>query len=165
MSKSVTHTTRFMAFVAILGLAGVLAAQDRTPGKADKGSDQGHHDHHYQDCAKACNDCEQICEACATHCAQLAAGGKKDHLRTLQTCRDCAAHCAAAAKITAAQGPFSDLICTACAEACKRCGDECDKFKDDEMMKKCGDECRKCEKACRAMLQHVAKGGKEGEKK
>lgn len=116
------------------------------------------HDSHaaiYEDCARACNDCQRACDACATHCAKLLAGGQKEHLKTLQTCQDCATHCSAAASIVARKGPFADLICTACAAACKRCGDECEKHKDDAHMNKCAEECRKCEKACRAMQKHL----------
>lgn len=114
----------------------------------------------YEECARACNDCQRLCDMCANHCAKLVAEGKKEHLTTLRTCQDCATHCSAAACIVARMGPFSDLICTACADACKRCGDECEKFKDDPMMKKCAEECRKCEKACREMLKHTSAANK-----
>jgi hypothetical protein len=86
----------------------------------------------------------------------LLADGKADHLKTLRTCQDCATHCAAAAGIVARKGPFSDLICTACAGACRRCGDACEKHSHDRVMKECADECRKCERACRDMLGHTA---------
>ena len=46
--------------------------------------------------------------------------------------------CSAAGCITAKEGPFSDLICTACAGACKRCGDACEKHgANDPLMKQC----------------------------
>ncbi len=48
-------------------------------------------------------------------------------------------------------------MCTACADTCKMCGEECEKLKDDPMMKECADECRKCEKACREMVKHLEK--------
>lgn len=136
-----TLTLAITAFVLNVG----LGADDKHAGALEE-------------CAKACNDCQRICDMCATHCAKLIADGKKDHLTTLQTCQDCATVCSAAAGIVARKGPFSDTICSACAEACKRCGDQCDKFKDDLMMKKCADECRKCEKACREMLKHTGSG-------
>lgn len=108
----------------------------------------------FEACAKTCNECQRACDMCAAHCAKLVAGGKKEHLTTLQTCQDCATFCSAASCIVSRTGPFSDLICKACADACKQCGDECGK-KDDPIMKKCADECRKCEKACRDMLKHL----------
>jgi hypothetical protein len=108
----------------------------------------------YEECAKACNACQLECDQCATHCAQLIVAGKKEPQTTLHPCLDCATHCSAAARIVAQRGPFSDTICTACAEACKRCGDQCNKFRDDPVMKQCADECYRCEKACRDMLKH-----------
>ena len=104
-------------------------------------------------CAKACGECALACDMCAAYCATMLAEGKREHLKVMQTCQDCAAICGTAACIMAKNGPFSDLICTACADACKRCGDACEAMKDDAMMKKCAEECRKCETACRAMLK------------
>ena len=86
--------------------------------------------------------------------------GHKEHLETVRTCVDCATICASASAIVSKYGPFSDLICTACADACKRCGDACEKHGgDDPVMKACAAECRKCEKACREMLKHTGQGG------
>jgi len=121
----------------------------------------GHHDDHFMACAKACDDCARMCDSCGAHCAKMIADGKKDHLTTLQTCQDCATTCSAASCITARSGPFADLICTACAEACKRCGDACEKHKDDAKMKACADECRKCEKACRDMIKDTSHADKK----
>ena len=142
--------------VTVLGLIALatLAARPLTADDKTAGKDTPHTA--YLACAKVCGECALACDNCAAHCAKLVADGKKEHLRTLQTCQDCAAFCGTAACITAKAGPFSDLICSSCADACKRCGDECDKFKSDPTMKKCAEECRKCEKACRDMLKHVA---------
>ena len=143
-----------VAVAAAIGLAGWTAAQERKTGtrpagaKADPAQQQ-----HYWDCAKACDDCARVCDACGAHCADLVARGEKHHQETLRTCQDCAAVCRAAGAVTARAGPFTDAICTACADACKRCGDECEKFKDDATMKACAEECRKCEKACLEMVK------------
>lgn len=106
----------------------------------------------HEKCATACSDCQRACDMCVMHCGSMLAEGKKEHLATLRTCQDCATVCAAAACVVARHGPFSDTICTSCAEACNRCGRECDKFPNDPMMKKCADVCKACEKACRDML-------------
>jgi hypothetical protein len=82
--------------------------------------------------------------------------GKKQHLTTLMYCQDCANVCATAAQIVARGGPLATLICDPCAEACARCGKECEKFPADQHMKRCAEECRKCEKACRDMVKHMA---------
>jgi hypothetical protein len=139
--------------VALLALCLNVSADDK------KVDDKKGHDEHggaFMECAKACDDCARSCDACGAHCAKLLADGKKEHLKTLATCQDCATMCSAASCIVARHGPFSHTICTACADACKQCGDACDKFKNDDMMKRCADECRKCEKACRAMLKHIS---------
>jgi hypothetical protein len=147
--------------VALTGFA-VLTALAGTPLTADDKTAVAKDEHHtaFMDCARACGECALSCDACAAHCAKLVADGKKEHLKTLQTCQDCGAFCGTSAFITAKAGPFSDLICTSCADACKRCGDECEKYKSDTVMKKCAEECRKCEKACRDMLKHVAQAGR-----
>lgn len=112
-------------------------------------------------CAKACDDCERVCNLCSAHCATMMADGMKEHLQTLRTCQDCATICSAAASVMAKNGPFSDLICTACADACKRCGDACAKYPGDPIMKQCADECRKCEESCRKMLKDIVKKGEK----
>src|SRR5262245_49195137 len=150
MSRTTLMMGTFAAGLLVLGLS--VNAEDKKAGSKDP---HDMHAGHFMDCAKACDDCARMCDACGAHCAKMVADGKKEHFTTLQTCQDCATHCSAAATITARRGPYSDLICIACAEACKRCGEACDKIKDDEMMKKCADECRKCEKACREMLKHT----------
>ena len=148
---------RQLLIVGLFGVAVAAAAAGVAYTADDKDRPAGHDHHagHFISCAKECRDCALMCDTCAAHCANMLAEGKKEHKTTLQTCQDCSSVCTAAACITAKAGPFSDVICQACAEACKRCGDACGRFKDDEHMKKCADECRTCEKACRDMLEHV----------
>ncbi|HUR55470.1 MAG TPA: four-helix bundle copper-binding protein [Gemmataceae bacterium] len=157
-----------MTRVKAFGLGGVAAgllvigalsvAQDRKPdAPASQAGDK--HAAMFKDCAKACDDCGRICDECAAHCAKSLADGNKHHLETLKTCQDCAAICQAASAVVAKQGPFSDIVCTACADACKRCGEACEKHGGgDPVMKACADECKKCEKVCREMLKHTGPG-------
>lgn len=152
-------TAALAVALAMLGVQGVAQQQERSPRRQrDLEAQADAHTAHseaFDHCAKVCNDCQRSCDACATHCAHLAAQGKREHLRTLQTCQDCATFCAAAAQIVARHGPFSDLICRSCAEACARCGKACEEHSSDKMMKQCADECRRCEQACREMVQHT----------
>lgn len=136
-------------------LVACIAFDGRSTGYAQKPAHDGHHAH-YDKCAKECNDCQRACDSCATHCAMLLAQGKKEHLHTLQTCQDCSSYCIAAATIVARRGPFSDIICKSCEEACARCAKACEKHPDDPHMKQCAEACRKCEKACREMVRHIA---------
>jgi hypothetical protein len=147
---------RALHLVAAVMVAVLIVPLSDAGGTKDKGKEGLHaHHEHFDKCARACNDCQRICDACSIHCAGMVAKGKKEHFKTLQTCQDCADFCATAAQIVSRGGPFAGLICKGCAEACKRCGDECNKFKDDEWMKKCADECFRCQKACEEMLHHV----------
>jgi hypothetical protein len=41
-------------------------------------------------------------------------------------------------------------------KACDRCATACEAFPNDEHMKSCAEECRECEKACKAMTEHMA---------
>ena len=145
-----------LALAGLLLLGAVGTADDKkAPASDDKHA-------MFAECAKACDDCARSCDTCAAHCAKLIGEGHKHHLASLKTCLDCAAVCRAAASVVAKQGPFSDIICTACADACKRCGDTCEKHGgDDPVMKACAAECKKCEKACRDMLKHVGHGGEK----
>ncbi|HXG13296.1 MAG TPA: four-helix bundle copper-binding protein [Gemmataceae bacterium] len=163
MRNRILAITVMVAAVTAVGL-GVGHFNARAGGQEKKVRPAAHdlHGGAFEQCAKACNDCQRICDACTTHCAALVAQGQKEHLRTLQTCQDCADFCAAAAQIVARRGPFADLICSACAEACARCGKECERFSADQLMQACAEECRRCEKACREMLKHV---GHQAEKK
>ncbi len=149
-----------------LGLlaVGLLATGLSGSAGGEKPKGHAHHDTRYTECAKACGTCAGVCDACTAHCAKMLAGGMPDHFNTLRTCQDCASVCAAAACITARGGPYSDTICTACAEVCKRCGDACSKLKEDDMMRRCAEECQKCEKACRDMLQHLPAASRESKK-
>jgi len=135
---------------ATAAVAGIARAQN-----AGDIEHHAEHDDMLQACAKACSDCQRACDMCTTHCAHQVHAGKKEHITTLATCQDCADFCVAAAQIVARGGPFSSTICGACAEACAKCGKECEKFPDDKHMKMCADECRKCEKACRDMVKHA----------
>lgn len=136
-------------------LQNVSIGQDKPkPGGAVS---EGHHGAAMEKCAEACGKCQRECDSCSTHCAQQLQAGKKDHAATLASCQDCADLCAAAARILARNGPYAEHVCKACADACAACAAECMKFPKDAHMKACAEECRKCEKACREMLEHVAK--------
>jgi hypothetical protein len=164
MDARVFRLAAVAAFAAV-GLAAATQPPERKTARQVKGRDM--RGGPYEQCARACNDCQRACDLCADHCGEMLAKGHGDekdhkshshHLTTLRTCRDCATHCAAAAQVVARHGPFSDLICTACAEACKRCGDACEQGGDDPTMKRCAEECKRCEQACRDMLKHTGHG-------
>ena len=106
-----------------------------------------------QECAKACSDCQRACDHCSTHCANLLADGKKEHLVSLMHCQDCATSCAACAQICARGGPLAAVMADCCARCCDQCAKSCEAFPMDAHMKACAEECRKCEKSCKTMAK------------
>lgn len=151
--KRTTARGTLAACLVLVFAAMQVAAKDEPAGA----SGHSHHAMAFAKCAAACSDCQRECDSCSSHCAMKITEGDKAHAVTLQTCLDCGDLCAAASQIVSRGGPFSDLICQSCADACGRCAKECNKFPDDAHMKKCADECLKCEKACREMLKHTGK--------
>jgi hypothetical protein len=147
-----------LSAAAALAINSAVAQERKGEKKETDHDEHTAHNAMFRKCADACNDCQRECDSCATHCAHLLADGKKDHMTTLRTCQDCADACAAAARVVSRHGPFSHIICEACAQACDLCGKECEKFKDDEHMARCAEECRKCLKACREMIAHQGHG-------
>ena len=143
--------------ISVLAFALAIGGMMTFPQVGKSQARPGHkgHSETMQACAKACSDCQRQCDSCATHCGNQLAEGKKEHLMTLMTCQDCATVCAAAAQIVSRVGPFSEVICVSCADACSRCGKECQKFPADEHMKQCAEACRNCEKACREMAKEL----------
>jgi hypothetical protein len=152
---------RLFALLAMLAV-GLWALSGTGSVADDKKEDQpAHHHGPMAECAKACAHCMLACESCARHCAELVAGGHKEHMLTLGTCADCAEFCATAGKIVARHGPMAVTICEACAKACDTCGEACEKHLDDAHMKECAKACRDCAKACRDMIQHAGHQQKE----
>jgi hypothetical protein len=117
------------------------------------------HGGEHDECARACSDCQRACDSCANHCAQMVMQGAPDHLTTLQSCLDCAEICAAASRIVSRGGPFGEIICKACADACAACGKNCEQFPDDEHMAQCAKVCRECEQECREMVGQAGHAG------
>ena len=104
-------------------------------------------------CAEVCDECASMCESCSAHCVEMLAKGEKKHHMILRLCQDCAAICQSTSRVTAKDGPMAKLIVAACAEACKKCAEECSKVMDDPMLHKCSDMCLKCEKVCREFIK------------
>jgi hypothetical protein len=141
----------------LAGIVVIAAFPYRVSADDEKAKAQRHEGHNaaFEKCAAECYACRRECESCSAHCVRLLAAGKTEHVKTLQTCRDCGDMCACAVGIISRHGPFADLICNACAEACARCEKACDRFTEEKHMKACAEECSRCEKACQEMLRHA----------
>lgn len=110
-------------------------------------------------CIEACFDCAQSCTSCADACL-----GEDDVgmvIRCIRTCQDCSDVCIATGRILTRQTEFEPRIARAalqaCAEACRACGEECERHADHhEHCRVCADACRRCEAACEEALSALA---------
>ena len=109
-------------------------------------------DKSHQECLNACVECARSCEMMFHHCFKLTAQGHQEHAKAAQIALDCAEFCGLSAKLIARMSPLMAISCSACAEACKKCGDECARSEMAEM-KACAEICRKCEQSCREMAK------------
>jgi hypothetical protein len=102
-------------------------------------------------CIESCFDCAQACTACADAC--LAEDGVKDLTQCIGYNLDCADVCLATGTIgsrrTGANAQILKTMIEACAEACRRCGEECERHAPRmEHCRICAEACRQCEAAC-----------------
>ena len=107
------------------------------------------------ECIEACVDCGQSCTACADACL-----GEED-VQMLRRCirlnLDCADVCDVTGKLLSQQTAFEPRMARAtleaCAEACRLCGEECERHAEHhEHCRVCAQTCRRCESACNNLL-------------
>jgi uncharacterized membrane protein len=109
-------------------------------------------------CIEACYDCAQTCASCADAC--LAEANVADLVRCIRLNLDCADVCAttgmAASRRTGSNPLVVAQLVETCAEACRLCGEECDRHAAQmRHCEICAQSCRRCEQACRAAAQTV----------
>jgi hypothetical protein len=103
----------------------------------------------YTSCFDACSKCESTCETTQKYCLKQAGAHKEGaHIKAIQ---DCIATCKLSKDFMTRGSDLSSSVCALCEQACKRCADSCDTFKDDKTMHACAEECRKCAKSCENM--------------
>ncbi|HEY6746275.1 MAG TPA: four-helix bundle copper-binding protein [Mycobacteriales bacterium] len=110
------------------------------------------------DCIQACVDCAQACTACADAC--LAEDMVAELTKCIRTDLDCADVCEVTGRVlsrhTGYDAELTRAILEACVQACRSCGDECERHASmHEHCKVCAEACRRCEQACRAVLQAI----------
>lgn len=101
-----------------------------------------------QRCIDACSECGDACNATVAHCLGL--GGEHaeaSHIALLLTCADV---CETSARAMLRSADASGSVCALCAEICRLCAADCDRF-DDEHMAACAETCRHCADSCEQM--------------
>lgn len=104
-----------------------------------------------QRCIQDCRNCASICLETVQYCLKL--GGKHAEPGHIRLLMDCAEICQASANFMQRGSPLHMQTCAACAEVCQACAEDCERFKDDEMMAACAKACRGCEASCRQMAR------------
>ena len=143
----------------ILGLLGTGAAGLAfvgTKANADlqqSGRDDPRHAGMKKSCCDACGECAQACDKAFHHSLEQASAGKPAYARLAQTVADCAAFCNLSAQMIARGSTMMLLSCRACADACRRCAQECGVFDTDLDIKICTEACQRCEESCRNMIK------------
>jgi hypothetical protein len=110
-------------------------------------------------CVAACYECAQTCTACADAC--LAEDMVAELRRCIRLNLDCADVCAATGALLSRQTEPEEAVLraqlAACAEACRACGEECERHAGMHAhCRVCAEACRRCEEACRQMVQMAA---------
>ncbi|CAL9392730.1 putative cysteine-rich protein YhjQ [Nocardiopsis dassonvillei] len=106
-------------------------------------------------CVEACGECAQVCTVCADAC--LGEDERDDLVECVRSDLDCADLCETTYRVLVRRtGNDDDLVkavLDACARACRRCGDECERHAGHhEHCRVCAQVCRRCEEACRDLL-------------
>ena len=110
-------------------------------------------------CIEACVDCAQACTACADAC--LSEKTVAELVKCVRTDVDCADICETTGRVlsrhTGYDANLTRTVLQACAQACKSCGDECEKHASmHEHCRICAEACRRCEQACNDLLAAMA---------
>ncbi|WP_101790663.1 four-helix bundle copper-binding protein [Nonomuraea indica] len=106
-------------------------------------------------CIEECLRCAQACTACADAC--LSEDMVAELTKCIRTDLDCADICGTTARVlsrhTGYDANLTRAVLEACAQACKACGDECERHsKQHEHCAVCAQACRDCERACRELI-------------
>ena len=106
-------------------------------------------------CIDECFACAETCTLCADDC--LSEPDVAELVKCIRLNLDCADVCAAAGRVVARQTEYdanvTRPVLEACAQACRSCGDECERHAHHhEHCRICAESCRRCEEACNALL-------------
>lgn len=109
-------------------------------------------------CIEDCYDCAQTCTSCADAC--LAEPMVKDLLQCIRFNLDCADICATAGAVASRRTASNERIIVSlletCAEACRLCGQECERHAARmEHCRICAEACRRCESSCREAILSI----------
>ena len=112
-------------------------------------------------CIEECYSCAQTCTSCADAClAEEMVAELRQCIRLNLDCADiCAASGAIATRRTGSNETAILETLSACATACRLCGEECERQADrHDHCRICAEACRRCEQACTEAIQSIRSG-------
>jgi hypothetical protein len=102
----------------------------------------------------ALSDCVQACTADVD--ADLSEPDLTEMVRCIRLCLDCIDVFTATVGVMGRQAEYDPgltrPLLQACVAICGSCGDECERHADMLHCRVCGEACRRCERACRELL-------------
>ncbi|WP_017569807.1 four-helix bundle copper-binding protein [Nocardiopsis halotolerans] len=105
-------------------------------------------------CVEACGACAQTCVLCADAC--LGEPSVAELVGCVRLNLDCADLCEVTQRVLSRRTGDDTLaraLLKACAEACRLCGEECERHAGHhEHCWVCAETCRRCESTCRELL-------------
>jgi hypothetical protein len=109
-------------------------------------------------CIEECFVCAQTCTSCADAC--LAEEQVQELVRCVRLNLDCADVCDATGRVLTRQTSFELQLARnmllACIEACRVCGEECERHAGHhEHCRVCAEACRRCQQACEDLLSSI----------
>ena len=104
-------------------------------------------------------ECANTCTQCADAC--LSEEDVRQMVKCIRLDLDCADICTATSRVISRQTEYdanvTRPVLEACIQVCKSCGDECEKHGHHMAhCKECAESCRRCEAACRALLESIS---------
>jgi hypothetical protein len=109
-------------------------------------------------CIETCLECGQACTACAD--ADLGEQTIAELVKCARLDLDCADVCGTTGRVLSRQTGYDrDLtlaVVQACVQACRVCGDECERHATmHEHCRICAEVCRRCQKVCEEVLAAI----------
>lgn len=109
-------------------------------------------------CIQECFDCSATCTSCADAC--LGEQTVQKLVRCIRLNLDCADVCDAAGRVLTRQTAYDPQLARymieACIQACRVCGEECERHAEHhEHCRVCAEVCRRCEQTCNDVLSMI----------
>ena len=101
-------------------------------------------------CSDTCHECMKTSNECINK--MLKGADVKKMADCIKTCIECVFFCQCCSQISSLKGNMLRECCISCMKACRKCINECKKYKYNKYCKKCVEACEKCLKQCETVI-------------